>query len=96
MLDGIEKGLIFVEDRGDSFQDKLKKEALCLLLVCTKPEKLQKMETRDDMTVSAHMRGAVIPASVSKGFLRACTLGSVALQFHASMFIKRLFGGWMA
>ena len=28
--------------------------------------------------VSAHMRGTVIPTSVSKGFLRACTLRSVA------------------
>ena len=28
--------------------------------------------------VSTHMRGAVIPTSVSKGFLRACTLRSVA------------------
>ena len=30
-----------------------------------------------------HMRGAVIPTSVSEGFLRACILRSVAYQFHA-------------
>lgn len=47
-------------------------------LVCTKSENLQTMETRDDIMVFTHMRGAVIPTSVSKGFLRACTLRSVA------------------
>ena len=44
-------------------------EALCLLLVCTKPEKLQKTkETRDDMMAPAHTRGAVIPTSFPKVF----------------------------
>ena len=37
-------------------------------LVCTKPENLQTKGTRDDIMVSTHMRGAVIPTSVSKGF----------------------------
>lgn len=36
------------------------------------------METRDDIMVSTHKRGAVISTSVSKGFLRVCTLRSVA------------------
>ena len=32
------------------------------------------METRDDMTVFTHTRGAVIPTSVSKGFPSTFTL----------------------
>lgn len=34
------------------------------------------------------MRGAVIPTSVHKGFLRACTLGSVA--YSSTLRINRL------
>ena len=41
--------------------------------------------------VSTHMRRAVIPTSVSKGFLRACILRSVAcrptLLMYKSVFI---------
>lgn len=44
--------------------------------------------------VSTHMRGAVIPTSVSKGFLRACILGR-GIQFHASAYKQPIFGYWM-
>ena len=50
------------------------------------------METRDDMTVSMHMRGAVIPTSVSKGFLRACTLRSVAYSSTLHGIINAIWG----
>ena len=46
---------------------------MSFLLVCMKPENLQTIETRDDIIVSTHMRGTVIPTSVSKEFLKACT-----------------------
>ena len=48
-------------------------QSVAELRVCTKPENLQTKETRDDIMVSTHMRGAVIPTSVYKGFLRAWT-----------------------
>ncbi len=42
--------------------------------------------------VSTHMRGAVIPTSVSEGFLRACTLRSVAYSSTLLVLIKNLLG----
>ena len=38
--------------------------------------------------VSTHMRGTVIPTSVSKGFLRACTLRSVAYSSTLLLYIS--------
>jgi len=42
--------------------------------------------TSDGMMASTHKRGAVIPTSVLKGFLRACILGSGAYSSHALTF----------
>lgn len=43
--------------------------------------------------VSTHMRGAVIPTSIHKGFLRACTLGSVAYSSTLSLLTVKVFRG---
>ena len=66
-------------------------EALCLHLVSEKPRKLNSRCTRDDIMVSTHMRGAVIPTSVHKGFPSTFTLRR-GIQFHAFLYINTFLG----
>ena len=60
-------------------------EALCLHLVCVKRRKLNHSEQEDDIIVSTHMRGAVIPTSVRLGTPTTYTLRR-GIQFHAFFF----------
>ncbi len=74
-------------DWGNLIQDILEiSRHYALILYVRSLRNFNTEETREVVMVSTHMRGAVILTSVSKGFLRACTLRSVAYSPTYSWF----------
>lgn len=61
-----------------------KKEALCPILVCTKPEKLPNNVTRKVVIVSTHIAWGCYSHICHKRFSQGLYIKTWSIQFHAS------------